>query len=109
MVKERRRAERLGSNLFAQLRPVGESESIGRGVVIDVSLSGFGLETETELEIDKTYEFDVEVPITFQAKVVRSISPGQMKKFGVKISGQTFLGKILLRRLLKGKRETVKL
>ncbi len=105
---ERRRAERLESNLFAVIRANGDSSKLGRAIVIDVSVSGFAVETETDMEVGKDYQFDVEIPITFKAKVVRSLTPGQMKKYGLKIVGQGFFSKLLLKKLLKGSRQTVK-
>ena len=109
MGQERRRAPRLDSNLFANIRMPGETELLGRAVVVDVSLSGFGVETELDLEINKTYEFDVEVPLRLKVKVMRSLTPGQMKRYGVQIEGQGFFDKLILKRLLKGNRSSIKL
>lgn len=108
MGQERRRAPRLDSNLFSNIRIPGQNELLGRGVVVDVSVSGFGLETELDLEINQSYEVDVEVPITFRAKVVRSLTPGQMKRYGIKMEGLGFFDKLLLKRLLKNKRHSIK-
>jgi hypothetical protein len=108
MDRERRRAERYDARLFAKIRNLATQEDLGRGVVLDVSLSGFGLETEADLEQMQDYQFDIEVPLTFRAKVMRRITPGQVKKYGVKLVGQSLLTKIILRKLLKGSRQTIK-
>src|ERR1044071_5970161 len=108
MGRERRKNERLGSNLLSIIRYSGEPTNLGRGVVTDVSIGGFAIETETDLSIGQEYEFDIEIPITLRAKVVRSLTPGQMKKYGVQIKGQGIFSKILLKKLLQGKRRTIK-
>jgi hypothetical protein len=108
MGKERRRAKRVESNLFALVRNLGEEDASGRAVVVNASTRGFGIETELDLETEKEYEFDIEVPLTFRAKVVRSLTPGQMKRYGVQVTGLGFFGRLLLNRLLKGNLKTVK-
>ena len=107
-MREKRSEKRMDSNLFALIRDIGDASKVGRGIVIDVSVSGFAVETESDLSIGNEYEFDVEVPITFRAKVVRSLTPGQMKKYGLQMQGQGFFSKFLLKKLLKGKRSTIK-
>jgi hypothetical protein len=106
--RERRRAERYGSNLFIQFENPVIDEIIGRGVVVDVSKSGFAVDTETDLMLDKEYKCHLELPLTVTAKVVRQVTPGQMKRYGFRIVGLGFWDKLLLRKSLKGYLSTKK-
>ena len=104
---ERRQNKRLDSNLFVDFVS-NDKEPLGRGVIIDVSIGGFGVDTETDLEIDKTYECYMEVPLIVKAKLVRREMKGQMKRYGLQFVGLGFFNKLLLRRILKGERATRK-
>lgn len=109
MAKERRKQERLETNLFAELESLPLKENLGRAVVIDVSMSGFAVETEADLTPNNELGCHIEVPIYIRAKVVRSISQGQMKKYGLMFVGQSFLDKLVLKKMLKGRRQTKKI
>lgn len=108
MVKERRRSERLTSNLFVDLESAQTDIVRGRGVVVDVSMNGFAVQTEAPLEINETVNCYVEVPVIFKAQVVRQVSAGQMKVYGLKIRGMGLLDKFLLKKVLQGPRKTKK-
>ena len=105
--KERRRNERLDSKLFAEIE-TPKKESLGRAVVIDVSISGFAIETEADLSPNQMIDCHIEVPITLRASVVRAITEGQLKLYGCRFVGQGFLDKIILKKILKGRRKTTK-
>ena len=83
-------------------------EDIGRGVVVDVSVSGFAVDTETEMDVGKDYLCHIEIPLNVRARVMRRITEGQMKRYGLKFIGQSFFEKWLLRKAIKGKRQTKK-
>lgn len=106
--RERRAAERVVANLFLEIVNPYLKESMGRGVVVDVSLSGFAIETETDLSINDEVDCYIEIPYTVRAQVVRRISSGQIKKYGLKILKQGFFDKLLLKKVLKGKLYTQK-
>lgn len=107
MGKERRRAARHEANLFAEVETLA-GESIGRAVVTDVSFSGIALETEGELPADEQVICHVEIPLTLRATVVRGIKGGAMKRYGLRFEGQSFLDKLLMKKLLSGPRRTRK-
>ncbi len=107
--RERRRHERLGANLFIQFEHPLLDEKFGRGVIVDVSKSGFAVDTETDLSIDTEYTCHMEIPLTVKAKVVRQVIPGQMKRYGFKITNLGFWDKMVLRKSLKGHLKTRKI
>ena len=106
--RERRKSERRGSNLFIQFENPLMDEIVGRGVVVDVSKAGFAVDTETELLLEKEYKCHLEIPVSVTAKVVRQVTPGQMKRYGFRIIGLGFWDKFLLRKSLKGHLATKK-
>ena len=108
MKSDKRKQERLNANLFVELESLA-GDILGRGVVIDVSLSGFGVDTEADLPIEKQIECHLEVPLRLRATVVRIIPGGQMKRYGLRFKGQSFLDKFLLKKILKGNRHTKKI
>lgn len=108
MGKERRRAERLGANLFAEIETASGTR-IGRAVVTDVSLTGIAVESEADLPIDGKVTCHIEIPIRFNATVVRSVSGSVVRRYGLHFENQGFFDKLLLRRLLRGNRRTVKI
>lgn len=105
---DRRRQERLDAQLFVELESTHDG-SRGRGVVVDVSLSGLALDTEVELVPNEVMGCHIEIPIYLKAKVVRMIMSGQMKRYGLEFIGQSFLDKFILKKLLKGSRRTKKI
>lgn len=110
MSRERRRAERFPSRLFIELQSdVSSDGPRNRGVVVDVSQLGLAVETEADLDMNKVYHCHVEMPFALSAKVVRRYSSGHVKKYGLEFSGQGFLDKLLMKKLLKGSRITRKI
>ncbi|MBV9079885.1 MAG: PilZ domain-containing protein [Elusimicrobia bacterium] len=107
MANERRRAQRLKANLFADLE-TADGTRLGRAVVTDVSVSGVAVESEAELPINSEIVCYVEVPIMFKAKVVRFIPNTTVRTFGLRIVGQSFWDRLVFRRVLKGPRSTRK-
>jgi hypothetical protein len=107
MGQERRRMTRLESNFFVEFE-TSMQEVAGRGVVVDVSIAGLAVDTEAELNIGDVLLCHAEIPFTVKAKVVRQVKPGQMKRYGLQFVGQSFIEKLLLRKLLKGERKTRK-
>jgi hypothetical protein len=107
MGQDKRKKERFNANLFAELSSASGAP-YGRGVVVDVSLSGFAVETETDLTSGEEIECHIEVPIRFRAKVMRSVIEGQVKRYGLKFSDQSLLDKLLLKKILKGRRQSAK-
>lgn len=105
---ERRKLERLDSKLFVDFDSLPLKESVGRGVVLDVSLGGFGVETELDMKQGEIYLCHIEIPLTLQARIVRSEIKGQMKRYGLQFVGQNFFDKLVLKKLLKGRRSTRK-
>ena len=108
MSNERRRQKRFNANLFADLETLESGAGLGRGVVVDVSLSGLAVETETDLPEGTEVGCYVEVPFFLKARVMRRIADGQMKRYGLRFVGQGIVDKLLLRKLLKGKRRSRK-
>jgi len=109
MAKERRRAERLDANLFAEIDSP-DGRVMGRAVVTDVSISGIGIETEGELPLNADVICHIEVPLNLRAFVVREKnSTAAVHKYGLKFSGLTFVEKFLVRRILNGTRKTRKI
>jgi len=110
MTKERRRTERLASQLFITIIPRNVSDEFrGRGVVVDVSHLGLAVETEAELDMGEVYDCQVELPYPIQARVVRGYKTGVVKRYGLEIIGQGFMDKLVLKKLLKGRRRTKKI
>lgn len=107
MSKDRRRAERLDANLFAEIE-TAMGDRLGRAVVTDVSISGFAVETEADLPLNGLVTCHIEIPIDIKATVVRSIGKGQVRRWGLRIEGQGFWDKVVLRRLFRGSRRTRK-
>lgn len=105
---DRRRAERHSANLFMVLVDPKYKDSIGRGVVIDVSSTGLAIETESDLALNTPVECQVEIPFAIQAKVVRRISSGQIKRYGLLITKMGFLDRFLLKKAIKGRLQTKK-
>jgi hypothetical protein len=85
------------------------SGRLGRGVIVDLSATGFGLEAEAELGEGAVYDCHIEMPITVRAKVMRRYMDGQVMRYGMKIVNQTFLDKILLKKIIKGTRHSRKI
>jgi hypothetical protein len=106
---ERRRQARFEAKVFAELESLPQNNNLGRGVVLDVSIGGFAVETEADLSIGSDVGCYIEVPVYVRAKVVRSIVGGQIKKYGLRFAGQSFLDKMILRKILKGPRQTRKI
>lgn len=107
MGRDNRKAERFGANLFVEFESSSDS-SVGRGVVVDVSLSGFAVDTEADLSINSELECHIEIPVTLKARVVRAIIEGQVKRYGLKFVDQGLIDKFVFRKILKGKRQTRK-
>lgn len=107
MSKDKRKAERMASSIFATIES-SYRELLGRGVVLDVSMSGFGIETETDLEIGHEIVCHMEIPLTIQARVIRRITSGQMKRYGLVFIGQGFFDKLLMKKILDGPKKTRK-
>ena len=108
MSKERRRAERLEANLFAELETV-DGRSLGRAVVTDVSLTGLAVETEADIQARDTVVCHVEIPLDLVATIVRGQNQSAtVHRFGLRFKSMSFLEKFLIRRLLKGSRRTRK-
>lgn len=102
MSRERRRAERISSRMFVELRPRSVLDDFkGRGVVVDVSHLGLAVETEAELDMNTVYDCHVELPFALKARVVRRYKTGQLNRYGLEIVGQGFLDQFLLKRILK--------
>jgi hypothetical protein len=108
MGKERRRAERLDANLFAEIETVSGTR-LGRAVVTDVSLSGLAVESEADLPINGDVVCYIEVPVQLKARVVRSIGNTMVRRYGLHFEHQSFFDKLFFRRLLKGTRRTRKI
>src|SRR5262252_8519916 len=107
MASDRRRAQRMKANLFAEIESA-DGTRLGRAVVTDVSVSGVAVESEAELPINSEVVCYVEVPIMFKAKVVRSIPTSAVRTFGLRIVDQSFWDRLVFRRVLKGPRSTRK-
>lgn len=105
MNKNKRKCERFSSKLFVNLEGA-DNQFIGRGVVLDVSLSGFGVETEAELNFDQECICHLEIPLTVRTRVVRRESSGQIKHYGLQLIGQSFLDKMLFKKILSGPKKT---
>jgi hypothetical protein len=108
MSQEKRRQKRLEANLFAELVLIPSGDPRGRAVVVDVSLSGVALESEVDLDVNDVVECNIEIPIRFEAKVVRRIMKGQVKRYGLQFKHQSIFDKIFLKRALKGSRLSTK-
>lgn len=97
----------MSSSIFAELESTYK-EHLGRGVVLDVSISGFGIETEAELEIGHQINCYMEIPMTVRAEVVRRITNGQIKRYGLRFVGQGFFEKMVMKKILEGPKKTRK-
>lgn len=106
---ERRKKERYDAQLFLELTNPVHQTSLGRGVVIDVSLTGMAVDSEADLDSDQEVDCHIEVPVKVRAKVVHRLIKGQIKRYGLRFVGQGFLDKIVLKRMLKGPRKTTKI
>ncbi len=76
--------------------------------MVDVSLGGVALESESEFSPGDLVECMIEVPLVFQAKVVRFEMKGQIRRYGLKFVSQSIFDKLLLKKVLKGPRRTRK-
>jgi hypothetical protein len=103
----KRKQERFSANLFAELSSAS-GVAYGRAVVIDVSLSGVGVESEIDLTMGEELECHIEMPLQFRAKVVRRVMNGQVKHYGLLFTDQSFFDKLILKKILKGKRQSRK-
>lgn len=108
MGKERRRAERLDANLFAEIETVSGTR-LGRAVVTDVSLTGLAVESEVDLPIDGKVICHIEIPVNLKAIVVRSVGNSAVRRYGLRFEGQGFWDKFFLRRMLRGTRRSRKI
>ncbi len=107
MASDKRRQERFNANLFAELSSASGA-SYGRGVVVDVSLSGLAVETEGDLTLGEELECHIEMPLQFRVKVMRAVTEGQVKRYGLRFCDQSFFDKLLLKKILKGRRQSRK-
>lgn len=107
--EERRKASRKQSQLFVEIQDTKLNENVGRGVVVDVSQSGFAIETESDLQVNEDYICTIEIPIKIKARVMRQVVPGQLKQFGMKFMDLGFFDKQVLKKLLKGDLRTKKI
>ncbi len=106
MTKEKRKQPRLEANLFAELSGRPSGDPLGRGVVVDVSLSGLAIETEADFSVDDMVTCHIEVPLKLEARIVRRISNGQVKKYGLRFENQSIFDRFMFKKILKGKRQT---
>jgi len=107
--QNRREKPRFDARMFAELFQLPLKESKGRAIVVDISLTGIAVDTEADLDVGNEMDCHIEVPIRIKAKVVRRITSGQIKRYGLRFIGQSFLDKIIMRKLLKGSRTTKKI
>ena len=107
-MNERRRAERVAANLFVTMTTGVHKEKIGRGVVVDVSRGGFAVETEADIGLEQIVDCHIEVPLRFRAQVVRRTRPGQLIRYGLKLTEMGFMNRILFKRFLKDALQTRK-
>jgi hypothetical protein len=105
---ERRKKERFESQLFVDLENPGLKESLGRGVIIDLSRSGLAIETEVDLNTLQDVVCHIEIPISLKATVVRQVRGGQLKKYGLKIRYQSLMDRLVIGRIIKGRLKTRK-
>src|SRR5258708_25366811 len=103
MSKERRGSPRYKANLFIE---VSTRSGSSRGVVVDLSTYGFGLETELDLSVGETCDFTIEFPMPIRAQVMSRNAGGHIKRYGMKIVGQSFLDKFIIKKIIKGPRLT---
>lgn len=108
MKQDKRKQKRLDANLFVEMES-SFGEILGRGVVVDVSLSGFAVDTELDLPMNSKISCSIEIPLKLQATVVRCTARGQVKRFGLCFVGQNFIDKFMLKRILKGSLKTRKI
>jgi hypothetical protein len=66
------------------------------------------VETEGDLTIGEEIECHIEMPLQFRVKVMRAVVEGQVKRYGLRFLNQSFLDKVLMRKILKGKRQSRK-
>ncbi|MCG3203857.1 MAG: hypothetical protein KCHDKBKB_00534 [Elusimicrobia bacterium] len=109
MDKQNRKKERLAAHLFAELTSSNSGKSLGRGIVVNVSLSGLGVETEADLSINDIISCHIEIPLKLDAKVVRIEGSGQLRKYGLLFRSQSLFDKIILKKLFSGSLKTRKL
>lgn len=109
MSKEKRKQPRLDANLFAEISANPSGNPLGRGVVIDVSISGLAIDTEADFAVNEKVTCEIEVPITLTARVVRRISNGQMRRYGLRFENQSIFDRFMFKKILNGKRRTGKI
>ncbi|OVE76115.1 hypothetical protein BVX98_06450 [bacterium F11] len=107
--RERRKTDRLESKFFLEIFKLPSKEKKGRGVVVDVSLTGMAIETEADLKPGDTLECHIEAPVRIKTKVVRHLIPGQVKTYGLKMVNLSLLDKLVIKKILKGSRLTRKI
>ena len=101
MKRERRRQRRYESNMFAAFSSVGYGDPMGRGVVTDVSLGGFGVETESTLPLGGEVYCNVEIPFQVKIRVVSQQTAGQRRRYGVQFMEMGLLDRMLLKRAIR--------
>ena len=99
----------MAAHLFAELMSSFTGESVGRGVVVDVSLEGVAIDTEAGLAIGDQVMLHIEMPLRILATVMRRDNVGQVKRYGFKFKNQSIFDRFFFKRLLKGKMQTRKL
>jgi len=107
MASDKRRQERFSANLFAELSSAS-GQAYGRAVVVDVSLSGVAVDSEGDLNVGEDIECHIEMPLRFTVRVMRIVSEGQVKRYGLRFLDQSFFDKLLLKKILKGQRKSRK-
>ena len=105
-INNKRRDDRMEALIFLEINSAFTGENIGRGVMLDVSRSGFLAETECELTPGETYLCQIEMPLTFKAKVMWRKTPGQVKRIGFQYTDLSFVDKLIFKRFLKGPRRS---
>lgn len=108
-MSEKRRHQRVNTNLFIKINHPAFQDGTNRGVAVDLSFSGFAIETEADIAINEVLDCEIEIPFSIKGKVVRRVGGGQMAKYGVRFEGLGFFDKLFLKRVLKGRKRTNKI
>lgn len=89
---------------IVEIKSDGGKETLGKGIVVNMSAGGFQVETETVLQEGGKYHYVFEIPIEYAGEVAWNKAKGQMHQYGIKFAGLSFLDKFILKKFLKGPR-----
>ncbi|OGS05422.1 MAG: hypothetical protein A3G41_08405 [Elusimicrobia bacterium RIFCSPLOWO2_12_FULL_59_9] len=101
MTAERRRRFRIPTNVLFSFQSEADRNEVARGCMLNLSASGAAFESEAPLKKGQKLFLELQVPVRFEAHVVRAQADGKRANYGVRFEKMGILRRWLLSHYVK--------